>query len=131
MRVELVGDLLPLRESAFQRLPVLTTCFHTRRKLRHDREAGKTRARPVTTWTKWDDAAVPRVTDQFLTRGSGHKHVAVELRGLRRRAEVFAYRFRPANSWPRCPYDVEVAPWRVILLLDSDEQFRRSAWLRR
>jgi hypothetical protein len=30
-----------------------------------------------------------------------------------------------------CPYDVEVAPWRVILLLDSDEQFRRSAWLRR
>jgi hypothetical protein len=49
MRVELVGDLLLLRECAFQRLPVVTTCFHTRRKLRHDREEGKTRARPVTT----------------------------------------------------------------------------------
>ena len=78
-RVELVGDVLMLRECAFQRLPVMTTCFHTRRKLCHNREEGKTKARPVSTRTKWDVAAALRVTGQFLTRGSGHKHIAVEL----------------------------------------------------
>jgi hypothetical protein len=51
-RIELEGDLLLLREGAFQRLPVVTTCFHKRRKLRHDRDEGKTKARPVTTRTK-------------------------------------------------------------------------------
>ena len=50
--VELVGDLLLLRERAFQRLPVMTACFPTRRKLRHDRDDGKMKATRVSARNK-------------------------------------------------------------------------------